>query len=280
MPYPPYNPHMQPAQPGQPVQPQQPLQPVQPQQQPGYQVQQPIPQQQAPASAGIDIFAGIDAAQTFQSSTWADPGRYIVRLNQIKKKTTLKQETLIIVEQSVMRALSVAEAHQHGKVGHADGAEISYSYNMRHMSTLGNLKAFVAVLEGLTPDELVQALAKEGRSLSAHMETILGSGQPYAGMFVEVLYTQIATRSGAPFTRANWQRVVPARELQSVLSPETLASFFPGDTLSQIIANEDRIEAAGQGQPAPHQQAAPPVSLPGSSPAPGMPQPGYFPPQQ
>jgi len=241
---------------------------------------QPYPTGPQPG-AGQGLFAGIDDAQTFQSSVWADPGRYIVRINCIKRKDTQARNILIIIEQTVLRALSVAEAHQHGKVGHADGAEISYSFNMRHQSTLGNIKGFIAAMEGMTPEGLMQALQAEGRSLAQHVEAVIGPGQPYAGMFVEVNYTQITTRAGAPFTRANWVRVVPARELPNILSPEVLAIHFPGDALSRIIANEDRIAAAGQGQPAPHQQPVPNVSLPGSAPgfssSPGAPQ--GFPPR-
>jgi hypothetical protein len=281
-----FNPH-QPTQTVQyPYQPQQPYAPalVHPPQQPAqpgqypYQPQQPVfaPQQrgfgapqQAPNAAAI--FANIGAASASKQSNWIRPGDYLFRIEAMKLICSRKRENILVAELTCVHVFSGAFAQQLGMAPHVPGETLAASYNDKHDGFLGNVKAMIAGIEGVPGEQIDAIFAREGTSLTQHCVLMTSEAQPYAGMFVHVTAQQIVTKRGTPFTRINWLREVKPSELSGILFPDELQRFFPGDALQQLIASEQRIQAAGgspaQPQaPAAYQQYVPPAQPPGAPP--------------
>lgn len=256
--------------------------PMYPQGQP---MQQPQPAYSPTAhgtgNVAAQLFGGIDSARTSFDSNYMRAGHYLCRIDRIKASTNQGGEPFLATEMTILHCFSDHEAVQVGVLAHAAGEQVTDMKMKKHQSFLGNVRAMIAGLEGMTVEELQQQLGREGKNVEMYMIEVCGAQQPYAGTFVEVYARQIMTRpkpgvpNGTPFTKITYKREVRPSELPGFMPPELLQSFFPGDMLQQLIAQEQAIhgQQATQPTPAPHPAAPAPVQPQ----APQQPQ--YAPPQ-
>jgi len=209
----------------------------------------------APSLVG-SIFAGIDQAKaSFDGGQYIVPCRFIARINRMKADVNSKQEPFLAVEMTCVHVIDTSEAVKAGKAPHRAGDEVTDMRMRKHQSFLGNVKRMVSALEECSPEALDAQLQMSGRTFLMHCDEMVGAGQPYAGMFVEIDARQIATRQQRAvllpdgrtdmqpgiFTKVVYMRVVPAAEVKQIIAPDVLQRLFPKGELDQAIQVEAQI---------------------------------------
>lgn len=179
----------------------------------------------------MGMFSGIDTAKASFDAKYLGQGHYLLRIDRIKADKTRSSDEFLAVEMTVLHTFEDGDGDP--STWHRPGEAVSHLMMKKHDSFLGNVKAMVANLMGCHESEVKEA----------DCESMSGPTQPLGGMVAEVRSRNIMTRAQKLFTKVSYVREFPASELQDVLSEKVLDTYFPGDTLAEMIAAEMENES-------------------------------------
>lgn len=178
-------------------------------------------------NAFAGMFDGIEDAKASFDSNYERNGHYIMRIDRVKADKSRKGDGFVAFEKTVLHVFDDGDGERES--WHRPGEAVTHMLMEKHDSFLGNLKAAIAGCFGCDPTEVTKAVCTQ----------VVGAEQALAGMIVEMRNRDILTRAGNPFTKVTYRREVPASELAETLSEKMIATFFPGDTLAEMIAEEE-----------------------------------------
>lgn len=189
---------------------------------------------------------GVGTAEIRRSAIYFHPGMYVVQVNEIKYERSRKNYDVFIVGATVLQS----NVHER-----PPGSQPSWIVNMVHDGALGNIKAFVAALWGITDPDVCGWRPEQW---DAAAEQILSDAEPMTGATLGLeCFNKITKEKKQNFTVHVWAPLPGAM----VLPPPQIA-----------------LPAYGQpayGQPAYGQPALPAYQQPGVLPPPQILPPGY-----
>jgi len=177
----------------------------------------------------MGLFTGIENAKPSFDAKYIMPGHYLCRIDRIKADRTRKGDDFLAVEMTVLHTFDDGDVNE--KAGgraawHRPGESVSQLFLAKHDTFKGNVKAMVANLTGCHESEVTEA----------DCQRICSEEQVLSGMIAEIKARTIITKAGQEFTKVSYVREFPAAELQDVLDEKILDTYFPGDTLANMIA--------------------------------------------
>lgn len=174
----------------------------------------------------MGMFDGIEGAKASFDAKYQGPGHYLNRIDRVKADKTRAGDEFMAVEMTVMHTFM--DGLGAPEKWHKAGEATSHLMMKKHDSFLGNVKAMVANLLGVHESEVTKA----------DCERISSAEQPMAGMVIELSARDILTKKNQPFTKVSYTREVPAVELPNLLDDKIVATYFPGDTLADMIEEQ------------------------------------------
>lgn len=174
----------------------------------------------------MGMFKGVEGAKASFDASYLRSGHYLLRIDRVKADKTRTKDDFLAVEMTVLHTFADSSVHQaDASKWHRPGESVSHLMMAKHDSFLGNVKAMVSSLMGCHEAEVSEKDCEE----------ISSPEQPMGGMVIEVTGRDILTRAGKPFTKISYNREFPAADLVDVLDEKTLGTYFPGDTLAEMI---------------------------------------------
>lgn len=178
----------------------------------------------------MGLFDGVEQAKASFDAKYQGAGHYLCRIDRIKADKTRGGDEFMAVEMTVMHTFMDGQGAP--EKWHKPGESTSHLLMKKHDSFLGNVKALVANVTGCHESEVTKA----------DCERIASAEQPLAGAVIELSARDILTRKNQPFTKVSYIREVPATELVELLDEKIVATYFPGDTLADMIAEQAENE--------------------------------------
>jgi len=146
----------------------------------------------------MGLFAGINEAKVGQGGVYFLEGIYRVEVLKCFTMTSRKREDLFIVEAKVVES---------DNDDRKPGMRCSWIVNMKHDAALGNIKGFIAAMNGIHPSDEEQV---DEEVTEEAVEYTVSDDNPLAGMLVDLEAVAITTRAGNPFTLHKWSPVEEA----------------------------------------------------------------------
>jgi len=178
----------------------------------------------------MGMFDGVETAKASFDAKYQGAGHYLNRIDRVKADKTRGGDEFLAVEMTVLHTF--ADGQGDPAKWHKPGEAVSHLMMKKHDSFLGNVKAMVANVMG----------AHESEVTKADCERICTAEQPFAGMVVELSGRDILTKKNQPFTKISYVREMPAVDLPEILDEKIIATYFPGDTLADMIAEQSAEE--------------------------------------
>lgn len=177
----------------------------------------------------MSIFKGLKEANASMDANYERPGHYYMLIDKCKTGTSRKKEDFCAIEKTVVKVLDDDQG-----AGHKLGESVTHMIMLKHDSALPNIKAFIAGVMDLDPDEIdVDAAEAIFAAENDHKHA-----QPLSGTVVEVKNRNIKTKAGQDFTRITYVRPVPASELLEALDNKIVERYFPNDVLAKLAEQE------------------------------------------
>lgn len=170
------------------------------------------------------VFAGIGKAKMRVDANYERDGHYYLRIDGIKLDKNRKEEVFMAIEKTVLKVVSVEPGMNPHKVGEA----VCHMMMLKHDSFLGNVKAMIAHVLNIQPEQITEEDAVK----------ICSVDQPLTGFIIECQNRTIMTKAGKPFTVINYKRALTPAETLVALDPVVVANFFPNQILEQLAAAE------------------------------------------
>lgn len=177
----------------------------------------------------MSIFKGLKQASASMDANYERPGHYFMLIDKCKTGTSRKKDEFCAIEKTVLKVLD-----DDNGAGHKPGESVTHMIMMKHDSALGNIKAFIAGVMDIDPEEIDVA---EAEAIFAD-ENNTKHDQPLAGTVVECKNRNIKTKSDTDFTRITYVRSVPASELLDSLDDKIIQRYFPNDALKKLAEQE------------------------------------------
>lgn len=148
-------------------------------------------------AGGIYFLANRAADHTPEKPHWL-PALYRVKIKSITTMNSRKKDDLFIVEAVIVTS---------NCPDRPAGTKASWVVNLKQDAALGNIKGFLAAVNGIDPgnEEAVNAEVTE-----AVCELAVSKEQPLTDEEVMLECTMIETRAGKPFTLHRWSPVSAA----------------------------------------------------------------------
>ena len=141
---------------------------------------------------GRSMFAGIKDAKATQGGLYFLEGNYKVKICRVFSMTSRKKEDLFIVECEILES---------DNPNRKPGMRPSWVVNLKHDAALGNIKGFVAAVNGIDPSdsEKVDELVDEEAC-----EVVASKENPMEGTVMPLQCVNTKTREGGDFTLHKW----------------------------------------------------------------------------
>lgn len=139
------------------------------------------------ATPSHDPFDRVGSAETSERSNYPLPGVYpMLYCDQLKMVTSrLSGDSIFVAEFDILESDVQARPK---------GTSLSWLCNLRHLPSPGNVREFLAVLNGVMVDEV----DAEGARFACSKEN------PSHGRLIRLEATEVETKKGNPFTRCKW----------------------------------------------------------------------------
>jgi hypothetical protein len=155
-----------------------------------------------------DPFEQIANSEVTERSVYFEEGVYpVLYLDVMKMVNSRKGDTFFVAEFDILES---------NVSSRPSGSRATWMANFRHDATPGNVKDFIAKLNGVEPEEVTAESVKMACS-----ET-----NPCSGKLIRLEAVNVETKSGGNFTRHNW-RPIP-EELQQKAAELREHAGFPG----------------------------------------------------
>jgi hypothetical protein len=170
----------------------------------------------------MSLFDGVEKAEIRKSREYMRPGRYVMRINEMKTGKTRKKLDFFVVNCTVVAVLdpSAAAGHIRGpfKIGDTPGWMIMAHWD----SFLSTVKGLIFVLA--QAGEMAQDESEVTREV---IDLAVSDSQPFRGMFIELDATDVIDDATGKvvFTRVRPVRVWGLEEVRSKLTPAQLTSL-------------------------------------------------------
>lgn len=199
---------------------------------------------QAPPSG---IFRGLGSAKPTQDGNYTRVGHYLAQINTCKIGQNRKNIPFAAIEMTIVKVFDNA-----ANLGHRPGEEVTRFINAGDFFTK-DIRQFLCAVAGMTDEAVPDEDAEKAAAF------VFGPMQPLTGRVVEWKGTQITLKNGNPFTKCRFWREVKPSEMQTALTAEEIARFFPNGLFQKML----EMEKSG-GAPAPASGGmAPPPPPPG-----------------
>jgi len=217
----------------------------------------------------MGIYDGVGNAAIGQGGNYLNGGhQYLVEISRCFVKQGRKGDIFTIAELIV---------HESDDVKNPPGFKASWSCNMKHDASLGNLLVFFGACMGIKSEDEAR-LRKE--ITSAFCEYAVSPQNPLKGKMVEVEVHEITTKAGTPFSKHIWKpttkpanpNVSAAVAAQSAAQAQVDAFGAPPPPMTTAALVPPLPAAAPP--PPPPVPVAKPFPPPGWAPHPQAP--GYF----
>lgn len=190
--------------------------------------------------SGMIDFSGVGDAKGSFDAVYAGRGHYLLRIDKVKTDKTRKSKKFVAVEMTVLHTFPDGDgANDPTAMGqwHQPGANVSDIMMADSDYFLGDLKTFIANVAGIplaevTPERCHQVTDPEGP-------------QPFTGLVVEMKNRLKPTKptaekpNGGTFTKRTYVREWKASEFINVLGEKVIETQFPGDSIEQLLAEEE-----------------------------------------
>lgn len=187
----------------------------------------------------MGIFKGLKDAKAAQGGNYERIGHYLERIDKVKTDTSRKGAEFLAIEKTVVRVIDNAQ----GK-GHTLGESVTHMFTMKKEyaeTTLGNIKAMIAAILALPPDQVTDEVG----------EMISSERQPLAGMLIEVNNQTITTKKMTLFTQVRYLHSFAPDKALKLLTPEEIARFYPDNFLDKQLAAMNAAPVSQTPTPAP-----------------------------
>lgn len=155
-----------------------------------------------------DPFSRIAEADVTERSVYFEEGVYpVLYLDVMKMVNSRKGDTFFVAEFDILES---------NVSSRPSGSRAVWMANFRHDATPGNVKDFIAKLNGVEPEEITAESVKLACS----------EKNPCSGRLIRLEAVQTDTKSGGKFTRHNW-RTLP-EEVQEQAKELREQAGFPG----------------------------------------------------
>jgi hypothetical protein len=142
------------------------------------------------------MFSGIEKALVSEGGVYILPGNYTLRILRCKAGTTRKGVGFFVAEFETL-ASDNPERKQ--------GCQQSWFVGLDKDAAMGNIKGFIATVEGVDPAEVDEDA----------VELIVSERNPLMGREVKCSANNIKTRAGGDFTLCRWMPMEPAQSQQA-----------------------------------------------------------------
>lgn len=182
----------------------------------------------------MGLFSGLSSAKARIQATYVRPSHFIARIDACKTGENRKNEGFFVVEMTVIHDCA-PDKYDMQTYGHSVGERVSWMAMSKHDSFLGNVKAFMANVLGLTGAEAENLGEEEAVQITSN-------DQPLAGTIIEVIAKNITTKAGNPFTAVNFVGEVQPQQMLDLWATmgdtgtEREQQFFPEGELQRRAA--------------------------------------------
>jgi len=179
------------------------------------------------------LFSGVGEAKANFGANYEREGHYYMFIRRIKRDCTRKGVEFVAVEKVCLKVINsegIPEAHRVGE-------HLSHLLMSDKDSFLGNIKAMISSIMGVSPDMVDEEAC----------ELVVSDDQPLSCRVVEMQNKLIRTRpkpnapQGTPFTLISYKRTltpdeiiasIPVEDLEQHLSKQELMTLLEGATIS------------------------------------------------
>lgn len=187
----------------------------------------------------MGMFDGVEKAKASFDSNYVRRGHYYALINRVKADQTRNGDKFVAIEMTILHTFGDGDGKelQGPEVDladkwHAPGEDTSQLLMAKQDTFLGNFKAFIANVMGVSDTEIDSKTCEEATD---------PNNQPMAGKVIELNNRVIKTRAGKDFTKVNYRREVPVAEFANVIDREVLNRYVPD--LDARLAEEGDEEA-------------------------------------
>jgi len=182
----------------------------------------------------MGLFKSLSTTRVF-GSNYFKYGRYIVRIDRVKRGENYKHVPNIVIEGTVLASLQSSEPGDR----HVFGDEAAQVINITNDFAQQQWANFCAGLFGCQVKDLENPEVKTacgGRDIddwASNEDPKLGPVQPMRGMVAEVdcrckMTKEAPGKPSHPVTNMIWKREVTMAEVLPMLTPEQVKKAFPG----------------------------------------------------
>jgi len=182
----------------------------------------------------MGLFKNLSTTRVF-GANYFKYGRYIVRIDRVKRGENYKHVPNLVIEGTVMASLQSSEPGDR----HVFGDEAAQVIALTNDFAAQQWANFVSALFGCQVKDLDDPSVKAncgGKDIddwASNEDPKLGPVQPMRGMVAEIDVRMKMTKEmpGKPshaVTNCVWKREVPLAEVLSMLTPEQVKKAFPG----------------------------------------------------
>lgn len=141
---------------------------------------------------GSGMFKGVGSASVSQTGVYFIPGNYVVTIKKVFTMRSRKKDDLFIVEAVIDQSNVPERPH---------GSKASWVVNFKNDAALGNIKGFIAAVNGIDPsdEKAVNEQVDEDTC-----EYVVGDDNPLEGKQVNLTCVNIKTKAGGDFTLHQW----------------------------------------------------------------------------
>lgn len=180
------------------------------------------------------LFAGMREAQPAFQANYVKPGKYVMRIDAVKRGTTRKLIPFVVVELTVIHVIALDQSHPGHRVLE------TCSYMMQYGDYfLRNMKAFVCGVMNCASEEVGEEECAQ----------IVSDVQPLAGKLVLIDAVNRMTKptekrpEGGEITNVKFEQELSYTDLAGMLNPEdmpTLNAAFGEGVFEQMVLAEQQ----------------------------------------
>lgn len=131
-------------------------------------------------------FGGVEKAQPSEGGVWVIPGVYDVEVLKCKAGTSRKKQDFFVAELEVISSNNPERPV---------GSRMSWMATLKEDTpALGDVRAFIATAEKTPLKDVTEEVC----------DYVVGEANPLKGKRLHLVATNIKTRSGGDFTKAQW----------------------------------------------------------------------------
>lgn len=162
----------------------------------------------------MGIFDKIGEASAPANTNYLGEGRYLLRIDACKIKEDRNGVDMFVMETTIVNVIQAGD--------HREGEEASHLVKRTSDYFLPEIKGIAIAVTGATADQITPEVCEE----------IVSDDQPFAGLVLEYVGSQVETKNSTPenprhVTRRFYKRAVPFGELFQTLSEDQRSRYFP-----------------------------------------------------